>query len=149
VAQTQGPGPELSAFACVDPVETAADKLSALAWRVCVRDRSSEDDDPTIVRHLHDLAALETLAAAASTFRTILFAAATADTGRGGGRAPADPTDRFALMIERLTTDRMWADEYEEFVHNVSLATADEEISFTAGLDATRRLIELYERRGD
>jgi len=59
VAQTQGHGPELSAFACVDPVETAADKLSALAWRVCVRDRNSEDDDPTIVRHLHDLAALE------------------------------------------------------------------------------------------
>ena len=149
VAQTQGHGPELSAFACVDPVETAADKLSALAWRVCVRDRSAEDDDPTIVRHLHDLAALETLAAAASTFRTILLAAATADTGRGGGQAPADPTDRFALMIERLSTDRMWADEYEEFVHNVSFARPDEEISFTAGLDATRRLVELYKRRGD
>ena len=52
-------------------------------------------------------------------------------------------------MIERLSTDRMWADEYEEFVHNVSFATAAEEISFRAGLDATRRLVELYERRGD
>jgi Nucleotidyl transferase AbiEii toxin, Type IV TA system len=144
VAQTQGHEPELSAFACIDPVETAADKLSALAWRVCVRDRSAEGDDPTIVRHLHDLAALETLAASASTFRTILLAAATADTGRGGGQAPTDPADRFALMIERLSTDRMWAHEYEEFVHNVSFARADEEISFTAGLDATRRLVEIY-----
>ena len=114
-----------------------------------MRDRNAKDDDPTIIRHLHDLAALETLAAAASTFRTVLLAAAAADTGRGRGRAPADPTDRFALMIERLSTDRMWADEYEEFVHNVSFATAAEEISFRAGLDATRRLVELYERRGD
>ena len=114
-----------------------------------MRDRSAEDDDPTIVRHLHDLAALETLTAAASTFRTILLAAATADTGRGGGRAPADPGDRFALMIERLSTDRMWADEYKEFVHNVSFARPDEEISFTAGLDATRRLVEIYKRRGN
>jgi hypothetical protein len=41
-----------------DPVETAADKLSALAWRVHARDRASPEDDPTIIRHLHDLAAL-------------------------------------------------------------------------------------------
>jgi hypothetical protein len=64
-------------------------------------------------------------------------------------RAPADPTDRFALMIERLSTDRVWADEYEEFVHNVSFARPDEEISFTASLDATWRLVEIYKRHRD
>jgi hypothetical protein len=46
-----------AAFPCVDPVETADDKLSALAWRVPARDRTRADDDPTIIRHLHDLAA--------------------------------------------------------------------------------------------
>jgi len=76
------------------------------------------------------------------------LAAVAVDTGRGGGRAPANPTDRFALMMERLSTDRMWANEYEEFVHNVSFARADEEIPFTAGLAATRRLVEIYKRRG-
>src|SRR5690242_21934483 len=40
-------------------LETAADKLSALAWRVCARDRARPGDDPTIIRHLPDLAALE------------------------------------------------------------------------------------------
>ena len=46
IAQAQGHAPEVPTFPCVDPVETAADKLSALAWRVCVRDRRSEKDDP-------------------------------------------------------------------------------------------------------
>src|SRR5699024_10520011 len=43
---------------CLSPAETAADKLCALAWRVLARDRNSEHDDPTIIRHLHDLRAL-------------------------------------------------------------------------------------------
>ena len=60
IAELQQQPPEVAAFACVDPVETAADKLSALAWRVCARQRGEENDDPTIIRHLHDLAALET-----------------------------------------------------------------------------------------
>ena len=59
IATAQRQPPEVAAFPCVDPVETAADKLSALAWRVRVRDRARANDDPTIIRHLHDLAALE------------------------------------------------------------------------------------------
>jgi hypothetical protein len=46
VAQAQGHEPELPAFACVDPVETAADKLSALAWRVCGRNRDARRRRP-------------------------------------------------------------------------------------------------------
>lgn len=44
---------------CIDPVETAADKLSALIWRVKDRKRGGDKDDPTLIRHLHDLAKLE------------------------------------------------------------------------------------------
>jgi hypothetical protein len=57
----------------VDPIETASDKLCALAWRVCTRDRSAHDDDPTIIRHLHDLAALGSREAVASAFATLLL----------------------------------------------------------------------------
>jgi hypothetical protein len=35
IARAQKVEPEIVGFACVDPVEIAADKLSALAWRVC------------------------------------------------------------------------------------------------------------------
>lgn len=59
IAAAQGLAPEVPAFLAVDPVETAADKLSALAWRVHARRRGAPDDNPTIIRHLHDLAVLK------------------------------------------------------------------------------------------
>jgi predicted nucleotidyltransferase component of viral defense system len=85
---------EVAAFPCVDIVETAADKLSALAWRVRVRRRGEPKDDPTIIRHLHDLAALETAVALAPNFRELVLAAVAADVGRGGEKAPPDRSGR-------------------------------------------------------
>lgn len=61
VAEARREDPEVSAISCVAPAETAADKLSALAWRVLTRQRGSEEDDPTLVRHLHDLSAWKPL----------------------------------------------------------------------------------------
>ena len=46
---------------CLSPIETAADKLSALTWRVLKRDRTAAADDPAMIRHLHDIAALITI----------------------------------------------------------------------------------------
>lgn len=42
---------------CLSPIETAADKLCALTWRILKRDRDSDDDDPAMIRQLHDLCA--------------------------------------------------------------------------------------------
>ena len=147
IAQAQGKDPEVQAFACIDPVETAADKLSALAWRVCVRQRGSDRDDPTIIRHLHDLAALEARVKDAPEFASLVKRSAEADTGRGGNRAPEEPAERFGLMIERLTADRFWASDYEEFVHSVSFAKPDEIISFGDAVESLKRLVERYQRR--
>jgi hypothetical protein len=143
LARGQKQAPEITAFACVDPVETAADKLSALAWRVCTRERGADDDDPTIIRHLHDLAALEHMAAGAPAFRGMLRDAMGADANRGGGKAPANPADRFARMFELLAGDALWADEYDKFVHDKSFARPDEVISFAAALQAVERLAKV------
>jgi predicted nucleotidyltransferase component of viral defense system len=143
IAAAQREPHEIASFLCVDPVETAADKLSALAWRVRARDRSRPDDDPTIVRHLHDLAALERQVASAPRFAELVLAAAAADVGRGGERTtPADPATMFADMLRRLETDALWAREYEDFVRAVSFAGADEEMSFAAALVASARLVK-------
>ena len=61
--------PEVSSIACIDPVENATDKLSAFVWRIADRIRSGENDDPSIVRHQHDLAILKTKAIAHSDFK--------------------------------------------------------------------------------
>ena len=44
---------------CPACIETAADKFSALTWRVIKHDRGADDDDPAMIRHLHDLFALK------------------------------------------------------------------------------------------
>ncbi len=146
VAQGQNRDPEIAAFPCVDPVETASDKLSALAWRVCTRNRGAEDDDPTVIRHLHDLAALEQIATNSSGFPRLVQEAMTDDADRGGAEAPRTPAERFALMFELLNRDRLWAEEYDQFVHDKSFAKPEETISFAAALDAVRRLQKLANR---
>lgn len=141
IAQVQQHPPEVAAFPCVDPVETAADKLSALAWRVCTRQRGSERDDPAIIRHLHDLAALESSVVHAPAFKTLVLNVAKEDSDRGGGQAPADPHERFSAMLDRLQSDLLWAKEYDTFVGGVSFAPAEERIAFAEALDAVRRLV--------
>lgn len=140
IARGQRQQPEIAAFACVDPVETAADKMSALAWRVCTRRRGADDDDPSIIRHLHDLAALEQIAAKADAFAGLVEGAMADDVNRGGGEAPQDPEARMARMFELLTGDALWAKEYDQFVHDKSFARSDEAISFAAALQACERL---------
>lgn len=141
LAQAQQQPPEVQTFPFVDLIETAADKLSALAWRVCTRQRGSDNDDPTVIRHLHDLAALESHVANAPIFKDILLDTVAGDANRGGGHAPADPTERFGMTLDLLQSDALWAAEYDEFVREVSFARVDEQISFAEALEATRRLV--------
>ena len=141
IAAAQREPPEVASFPCVEPVETAADKLSALAWRVRARDRSRSDDDPTIVRHLHDLAALEQHAASAPRFPELVLAAAAADVERGVGSA-GDAAADFAEMLQRLETDPLWAREYEDFVRQVSFGGPGEGIHFADALAACARLVK-------
>ena len=150
IAQAERQPPEVPVFLAVDPVETAADKLSALAWRVHARRRGAADDDPTIIRHLHDLAALGPAVGAAPEFPRLVHGALATDKGRGGEAAPADPAALFAGMFERLATDKLWATEYEDFVRQVSFADRGELIDFNQALAALRDLVALLgtESRG-
>src|SRR5262249_3303270 len=143
IAVAQRHPPEVAAFPCIDPVETAADKLSALAWRVLVRQRGATGDDATIIRHLHDLAALTRAVEAAPAFVPLVFQAAAADASRGGGvLASSDPDTCFAQMLEQLRSDRLWAVEYEAFVRQVSFAQPTERIGFDQALAAVVALVE-------
>jgi hypothetical protein len=146
IAMAQSEPPEVAAFLCVDPVETAADKLSALAWRVLARQRGSEKDDPTIIRHVHDLAALRAGAVASSEFVALVRKARADDVGRGGeAAATSDSAALFAAMLERLGGDPLWASEYEEFVDAVSFAAPAEQIPFKDALAAVKDLVALLE----
>jgi hypothetical protein len=92
---------------------------------------------------LHDLAALKSAVEALPAFATLVFQVADADAGRGGGvLASLDPATRFAQMIERLRSDRLWAAEYDDFVRQVSFAQPAERIGFDQALEAVVALVE-------
>jgi predicted nucleotidyltransferase component of viral defense system len=144
ISAAQREPPEVAAFLCVDPVETAADKLSALTWRVLARRRGSDGDDATIIRHLHDLAALKDTIAASGEFSRLALKAMSADTGRGGdATTTSEPAALFAGMLERLSTDRLWVGEYENYVDSVSFARPNEQLGFDTALASVRDLVGL------
>lgn len=142
IAEAQNSPAEVPSLACVDPIETAADKLSALAWRVYTRKRGTQDDDPTVVRHIHDLAALEARAMGAPGFADLARRVADADSVRAGNEVPPDIAARLEGMLDRLRGDALWAKEYADFVPQVSFAAPDEMITFEQGLAACERLVK-------
>jgi Nucleotidyl transferase AbiEii toxin, Type IV TA system len=143
VVQYAGTAPEIASIACIDPVETAADKLSAFAWRMLLRDRSSEEDDATIVRHLHDLAALETAATESGHFPELLRSVLADDSDRGGGGvAELGPRERLAAMCIKLADDPVYNEEYGRFVGGMAFAGAAEVPTFEAAVSAVERLCE-------
>ena len=144
VAQFRRADPEVGAIACVDPVETAADKLSAFSWRSLVRDRASAKDDPAIVRHLHDLAALEAAVSASSDFPALLAETLVTDTGRGGeATAKLAPADRLAAMLDTLRADALYPLEYARFVEGMAFAGDSEVPAFEEAVAAVKRLSAL------
>lgn len=143
VAEARGEEPEVAAIACVSPVETAADKLSALVWRVLTRRRGSEQDDPTLIRHLHDLALLEAHAGRHPGFPELLGRIMDGDADRGA--APAElrlmtSATRLARALDILTEDIEYRGEYDRFVLGMSWAAEGETLSFAEALDAAGRI---------
>ncbi len=133
--------PEVAALLCVDPVETAADKISALAWRAAVRDRSAKTDDPLIVRHLHDLAALAShvgeVAAFAPLAREIL-----ADDAPRTKDPNAEGLALLRAMLPRIAADPLWRVEYERFVQGMSYGLHADRIGFDRALEVCASLVD-------
>jgi predicted nucleotidyltransferase component of viral defense system len=147
VAQAQDQEPEVISIPCVSPVETAADKLSALVWRVAARDRQSDKDDPTFVRHLHDLVALEKIIHQSNQFtslaRKCLSKDAKRDKKSGTGELP--DIQRFQFMLEKLINDPLYEKEYARFVLGMSYAEDNERPDFQTSLQVVSRLITLFQ----
>lgn len=141
VTQFRAGEPEVPEILCVDPVETAADKMSAFAWRVLVRERGGAKDDPTIIRHVHDLAMLERIVAADDTFNKLLVETLEADSDRGNGAvAHLAPRQRLTAMLEMLAGDQLYRDDYVRFVGGMAFAGAGEVPDYDAALEALHRL---------
>lgn len=137
--------PEVPKIGCINPVESAADKLSALAWRVPDRIRGGQYDDPSIVRHIHDLAMLKDKALSHSDFARLAKNAIKEDEGRAKNDAALDKlgqSEKLLKMLEILETDTGYKDEYSRFVEGVSYAQSGQTPDFDTALKAVRALVQ-------
>lgn len=142
VSRLAGHDPEVVRIGCVDPVESAADKLSALAWRIPDRIRGSEYDDPAIVRHLHDLAILKEIALKHEAFPKLVLSSMGHDDRRSKNNpdfAGLPVEEKFRQMFEILDTNQDYPREYGRFVKGVSYA-----LLFTQALDRQRIAEVIY-----
>jgi hypothetical protein len=114
--------PEVAQIACIDPVENAADKLSALTWRIPARIRGDHDRQPDLVRHLHDLAKLSSRALSSPDFVRIARLTIERDASRETGSQPLPTTERLDRLLTILETDAAYPAEYNTFVHGMSYA---------------------------
>ena len=132
--------PELE-LPCLSPVETAADKVSALTWRVLKRNRASDNDDPTVIRHLHDLAALMSIVEENRTlFIETVFASFEEDQKTEKRDTRAGLADSVAKAMAILGDDMEYRGEYRRFVDAMSYAEDDENIDFDVAMADLERL---------
>lgn len=134
---------EVSGIACVDPVETAADKLSALVWRIPKQTSGVFPNDRSLVRHIHDLAALQKTVQESLVFPNLVIASLENDTGRNKELSLLSNRDKLNLLLDILSAnDKKYREEYYTFVKSVSYASEGEVPTYDAALDALKMLID-------
>lgn len=134
IAAYKGLPPETN-FQCVSPVEIAADKFSSLVWRVLKRDRSSKDDDPAMIRHLHDLYALKpVIEQNAYLVKATLYDAFNADQCIAKRKIDMALDVAAGEVHKIMKDDPLYRDEYQNFVNAMSYADDGEAVTFEDAL---------------
>ena len=134
---------------CIQPIEVIANKFSALMWRVFIKDRTkplhSKENDPTIVRHLHDIAALEEMLYT-KEFVELLQKSFDADKGRGGFDNKYTLPEFINITLKKLTEDKIYQTEYSDFVSSMSYAKNLEVITFEKAINNLEILYEFIKK---
>jgi hypothetical protein len=135
---------EIDDIACINPVENAADKLSAIAWRIAERVRGGENDSPDIVRHIHDLAILKDLAINNPNFPALVKSAMERDKNRSELIKSLSMQEKLLNVLNIISTDSEYSKEYERFVNAMSYANNGSVPTFKMALERVRELVILF-----
>ncbi len=147
ISQAMEQSPEVPLIACISPVETAAEKLSALTWRVLTRNRESEQDDPSLIRHLYDLTALNQTIEDYQDFCSLFskFMEEDFKENRGKIKSLSIPrVDFLPKMLQELKSDPIYEDEYQRFVTGMSYATEDECPTFEQCMEKVQSIVARF-----
>lgn len=139
--------PDITDVPCVQVVDTAADKISALTWRVLARDRRAPNDDPTLVRHIYDIAAMPDDVLNSGRLRNLSVQQLRKDAGQSRSQGRVDrlyPVNSVREMRALLSSDPEYAVEYDRYVMNMFFGV--EPPAFNDVLTRIDRLIEQLDR---
>lgn len=132
-------------IACISPLEIAADKLSALTWRILNNERNSETYDPTIMRHLHDLSALLTIIKEnPGIFKTLAGSSFNDDHQQSRHDITHSLQESSERTLQTLKDDPSFEQDYQNFVAAMSYATEDTSIGFSQAIEAFQEIIDLF-----
>ena len=128
---------------CINIIEIVANKFSALLWRTYIKDRTkplySKENDPTIIRHLYDIAILKK-EIKTSEFTEILKAIYAKDNGRGGIKNKYTLSEFAKVIYDKLNNDALFKKEYLDFVD--TMCYSQEKLSFEDALVNFKNIIE-------
>jgi len=127
--------PEVESIGCTDPVENATDKLSAIVWRIPERERGQSDDNPDVVRHIHDLSILSDRALSHSGFKSLAIEIINRDDRRSSKIAGLPIDKKFETVLEILSNEQEYPGEYDRFVKGMSYAPDNVVPSFKEALE--------------
>lgn len=122
---------------CISPIETASNKISALTWRI-----SQGDRDPTLIRHLHDLAILKDMICAnKEIFSKMVIDTLKHDLAhryKGTGKYTAQQALQY--MLSEFTNTQKHQSDYTNYVLSMSYEETDKQISYN---DAIKKLYDI------
>jgi len=141
IGQLSGDEPTTSML-CIRPEETGSDKFSALTWRILVRDRNSVNDDPAMIRHAHDLYALQKVCAKDQDgFSLRVHKSFDQDKVRANLPAFDKIGQAAEAALEILKMDELYRKEYASFVDSMFYGTESQRITFEMAIEAYEYLL--------
>jgi predicted nucleotidyltransferase component of viral defense system len=159
IALSDKANPEVTSLRCVDPIETAADKLAALSWRVFEHkdlpstrpegDTTTKLRDRSLVRHVHDLCALENKVKGDANFFRLCRESVAGDENRGGASREGRPKEAAPLLqgMCTLLAAPPFPQDYANFVQNA--AYGGKPPDYMTALGAVERLVLAIVRAAD
>ena len=107
---------------CINPIETAAEKLSALTWRTLYY---KQDFDPTLLRHLYDLSSLKNVLLSNKTiFKALLEQIYQADQSKWEHLYHFETLPKaLPHLYQVLVSQPKYKKAYQSFVENMCYDT--------------------------
>ena len=146
VGQGRRAAAEIPVINCTDLVETGADKFSALVWRLTSAHLGKRADayKPELMRHVHDLAAIETeLMERKVEFLRLAIQSIQSDLQRGDLEDVGDIVQIVTIFMTAIEARDPLPDDYNAFIGNYVFAPQAQRITYLEARDAVIRLSKI------